>query len=298
MAFLAVGLSGYYMAVTLAGDLRKLLANPPAIRWGAAFAGLGLMFFCVLLGGAIWRQVLRGVGQNLSWRTCLRSHLLSNLGGYLPGYGWKYMGKAYLVQRAGTPMSIASLAVLLEFAGSAISRLFVVVLLMPGAFLMRFGWHVTPLVPWVVRLTVGVLLLAAPWILQVVVVHLRSGKRFSQLAVRPSALLGALCLMCATWLLHGLAFSLLTASAYDVRPEQLVPLVFSNTSSFLVSLLLFFVPAGLGVRESVVMFTLEDILPAGMSALGAVFGRLALVIAELLGALMGSLLGIRERLCK
>ena len=104
--------------------------------------------------------------------------------------------------------------------------------------------------------------------------------------------------MSATWLLHGLGFALLTAAVYDVRPQQLLPLIFSNTTSFLVSLLVFLVPAGLGVRESVVMFTLQGLLPAEISALGALIGRLALVIAELLGVLVGSWLGLRERLCE
>jgi len=58
------------------------------------------------------------------------------------------------------------------------------------------------------------------------------------------------------------------------------------------------VPAGLGVRESVVILTLQGVLPDAIVALLALLNRLVLIVAEVMGALLGSGIALRERLCK
>ena len=106
----------------------------------------------------------------------------------------------------------------------------------------------------------------------------------------------ALAIMCFTWLLYGVSFSLLVKSFYDIAPGEIGNVVFSTTTSFLVSLLMFFVPAGIGVRESVVIYMLEPTLPAAIVTVSALSSRATLLLAELLGALMGSWMSVRRRL--
>ena len=298
VALVAVALSAYYVVSKLAASLRQITTMHLVPRWSYALAALAVTLVCVFLGGIIWHLVLRGVGQDLGWRTCMRAHLLANLGGYLPGYGWKFVGKAYLIQRAGVPVAWVSFAVLLEFAGLAVSRAVVALSALPPAFLNRFGWEIKPGALWLSRSMAWALLLAVPWLLQILLRYLPQAARLRRTQIRPRPLALASLLMCFTWLLYGLGFALLTRAIFDVGPEHLASLVFSTTTSFLVSLLMFFVPAGLGVRESVLIFTLEGLLPDAIITLGALLSRVVLIIAEVLGALAGSWMGLRERLCK
>ena len=298
VALLAVGLSGTFVFIRLRDSLVPLASMAVSLRWGDAFISLGCTFLCVLMGGVIWRQMLRGVGQDLNWSACMRGHLLANLGGYLPGYGWKFVGKAVLAQRAGVPASWVSLAVLIEFTGLALTRLVIALWALPFELLAIFGLSVGSGVLWLARVLALALLVVSPWIIGWLVRRARTREKMRALTVRPFALLSGLGLMCLTWLLYGLGFVFLARAVYPIEMIQVGPLVFSTTTSFLVSLLMFFVPAGLGVRESVVILTLEGILPVGIVTLIALLNRLILIIAEVLGALLGSGIALRERLCK
>jgi len=298
VAVVAVGLSGAFVVLRLRDSLGELATMDLSLRWSDALLALLCTFGCVLLGGVIWRLVLRGVGQELNGSACMRGHLLANLGGYLPGYGWKFVGKAVLAQRAGLPGGWVSLAVLLEFIGLAVTRLVIALWAVTPAVLQGLGLPVGTWVLWAARLIALLLMLAAPWVLAWLTQRRANTGRLCGLTVRPCALLAALGLMCLTWLLFGLGFVFLARAVHPIVVGQVGPLIFSTTTSFLVSLLMFFVPAGLGVRESVVILTLQGVLPDAIVALLALLNRLVLIIAEVLGALLGSGIALRERLCK
>jgi len=298
VAVVAVGVSGAFVVLRLRDSLGELATMDLSLRWSDALLSLLCTFFCVLLGGVIWRLVLRGVGQELSWSACLRGHLLANLGGYLPGYGWKFVGKAVLAQRAGLPAGWVSLAVLLEFIGLAVTRLVIALWAVTPNLVRGLGLPVGAWMLWSARGLALLLMLAAPWILARVSQSGTMPERLRGLTVCPRALLAALALMCLTWLLFGLGFVFLARAVHPITVGQVGPLIFSTTTSFLVSLLMFFVPAGLGVRESVVILTLQGVLPDAIVALLALLNRLVLIVAEVMGALLGSGIALRERLCK
>lgn len=85
-----------------------------------------------------------------------------------------------------------------------------------------------------------------------------------------------------TWGLFGLAFCFLVASLFPVPNSQIPSLVFSSTVSIIVSIVAFFAPVGIGVREGVMTFLLGFWLPGPYPALVAVLSRIVLIAAELL----------------
>jgi uncharacterized membrane protein YbhN (UPF0104 family) len=78
----------------------------------------------------------------------------------------------------------------------------------------------------------------------------------------------------------GFGFFLLVASLYQVTIGQMPSFVFAISMSFIAGLLAFFVPAGIGVREGVLVFLLSFWLPAPVAAAAAIMARVILAIGE------------------
>jgi hypothetical protein len=83
-----------------------------------------------------------------------------------------------------------------------------------------------------------------------------------------------------------------------IDAHQFVAAIFSTSISWVLSLLVFFVPGGLGVRESVIIYTLGNVLPESIAVMGALTSRAILILAELSGALIGVWMWRRHPLCK
>jgi glycosyltransferase 2 family protein len=292
----AVGLSTFYIIARLRENLAQLAEWRLAPAPLPLVAALVLTFLCILLGGTSWRLVLGALGQRPPLRDCLRAQFLSNLGGYLPGYGWKFVGKGLLSRRFAQPGTVSA-AVLVEFASLAVTRLVVALVMVPAAFGQRLGvqpswWHMA-----LTRTLAMALLVGFPWALRGIaaLVNGRRRGRWRLPEVDARCLLAALALMAFTWIIYGLGFALLVRAIDPaITPGDAPMLIFGVTSSYLASLLMFFVPAGLAIREGVVLLTLEHTLTPPVALAAAVLSRLVLLAAELLGAAVGALMRDRR----
>jgi glycosyltransferase 2 family protein len=141
------------------------------------------------------------------------------------------------------------------------------------------------------------LLVGFPWALRGIaaLVNGRRRGRWRLPEVDARCLLAALALMAFTWIIYGLGFALLVRAIDPaITPGDAPMLIFGVTSSYLASLLMFFVPAGLAIREGVVLLTLEHTLTPPVALAAAVLSRLVLLAAELLGAAVGALMRDRR----
>jgi len=97
----------------------------------------------------------------------------------------------------------------------------------------------------------------------------------------------------AYWLLTGLAFAVFVRSLYPL-PAAEVPLVAAAyAAAYAAGFLSLLTPAGLGVREGVLVVALAPVLPAGPALVVALLSRLWMMAFELLGA--GVALAVERR---
>jgi hypothetical protein len=115
------------------------------------------------------------------------------------------------------------------------------------------------------------------------------------MSIDKRALWLALGVMCITFVLYGAGFAVLLGAASELTLDGLAAAIFSTSSSSAISLIMFFVPAGLSVRESVIIYTLEGVFPEAMVTVGALVSRGVLVVAEVVGSLVGSWLALSGR---
>ena len=300
VGIVAVGISTYYVVQKLGVGFRELASSRISPDPYFLALALSVTFLSVYSGGSVWYLMLRGMGGAVRWRTCVRTQLLSNLGGYVPGYGWKHVGKAYLVHREGVNLRLASAAALLEFAYLGATRVVVLLSTVPEAFMIRFGLSAWLPYLGVLRAVVWAAMVVSPWALTYIAVRRsqRARSRWAEAELKPQAILGAALLMCANWLLTGLGYVVVMRSIHPVGFDQVLPVISSTTTSFIVSLILFFIPAGLSVREGVIIYMLEGVFPAAIVGVGTIVSRVVLLLAELMGVGVGLLLWRRDKLCK
>ncbi len=264
----------------LAGSVGKM-------EWGwLAFAGM-LCLIYRLLNAAAWGGVLRAVGQPIGARLAARMWIRAEACRWLPGSLWSYGSRMVLSTRAGIPSLIVGAAMALELALTLSSW---AVLGIVGGLICGLAVDLPVRLPVLLLilssfLTVVVLLTLVPrkqdWLcnkLQGV------SRRFCLLGqVRPRARIAGsvFVLYSLLGLFNGLAFWLVLQG---IAPEANVPLlaaIAANALAWLIGFLAIFAPAGLGVREGVLVLLLAPWLPWELGMVAAGCWRLLQIASEL-----------------
>ena len=275
----AVVVAGFFVATLLArwrevADMKWRLA--PGI-----FALACLLLACsYALVAALWGEALRrAAGTRL--RAGARIWFLSNLARYVPGNVWSFVGAVELARRVGVARR-TTLAVMATTQALSVGVALLVglpVLLAERASLGR------PALLGAAALAVAA---AAAVALRGQLLGL-ARRRWPELDAAdlvPSA--GTVALLvagyAAYWAVTGLAFAALVRSLVPLAASAVPLVVAAYAAAYAVGFLALVTPAGLGVREGVLVVALAAVMPAGPALLVALVSRLWMMLAELAGA--------------
>ena len=274
---LSLACVGWVMAGVLREtDELEFLELSPLPLMGAA----GLLLLAYLGRAAVWTMLLRRTGQDVPWGTGARVFLGSQLGRYVPGKVWQLGGAAWLGTRAGlaaAPCVVTTVLIVLlhNLVGAALGL---------GA-LTRVG--ASPGIAALAAVLLGGAALAgvAGALSRGAVRHLPA--RFgwaAQGVVMPSArdlMLTAAGLM-GVWLLMGAALQLVSASGFaDGRDLGWGEAVSLMAASAVAGFIVLAAPAGLGVREVVLVAALLESHTRAEAGVIALVSRLLMTAVEL-----------------
>ena len=245
---------------------------------------LGLSLLCYLVGMAVfaefWRRAVGALAGNLPRLDCHFAYFVSQLGKYVPGKAWVILiryalvGKNCLSFRAATASSVYET---FNVMGSGALLSFPVLLLLGG----------DPTLPWL-ALGLSAVLLAAchppvsGWI--ATVAGWGSGREGKLVPVPSWRVLGkGAPLLILGWVLAGASFPLAGAGigvAYP-GPGEVVLTAAASGLAVAAGFVVLVAPAGLGVREWLLVETLGPSVGEGPAALVAVAARGLQVCGEL-----------------
>lgn len=278
----------------LAGVLLVVLGQRLAVTWpevvsaGLRFSLGWLLASVVLLGSyllmraLLWHRLTVVVGAGIRWDRAVSAWFYSQVGKYIPGKVFLYLGRLFLYVREGRSGAAVSFAFALEWL---LSILAASILGLLGAVGRR-----VPGIP-----SFGLWLLGGSLVLVVVSLHPvlleRAAARVSRiLGVAPfgkppawRTLVGLTVLYILSWGICGLGFFSFLRSFYPVEATEIVFIAGSFSSAALIGTLVVFVPAGLGVREGVLAMLLSQILPEPAAVAGALLARGWFLVGELAG---------------
>lgn len=229
-----------------------------------------------------WRHALALVGVEAPMLACVTWYFVGEIGKYVPGGIWPVVGRAELARRGGHPRSGAYASVALSLGALYLSGMLVVAVLLPLRFVDEGSdWL------WVlVLLPIGLALLHHRPLGWMVERAERVMKRTLTVTIPPwSASMGLVLRYIPAWLLIGTS-TWCVARAFDPNVGWLT-IAPAAMLSWVVGFVLVPVPGGVGVREAAFVALVGGSVPAGVRATVAVVARLAFMLVDALGALIG-----------
>lgn len=230
-----------------------------------------------------WRRMLAGWGPGLRFGEAARIWVISSMGKYLPGKVWAIAGMALLAQRRGiSPGIAAASALMLQVVSIGTGALLVGATGMtvleshhPGVRLALAG----------VLIASGVGLVAVSWPPLARRLLSRLATPDQRVTPRAGAVGFGIAANLAAWAGYGVALWLLARGVLPSAGLTLPDAVAGFAGSYIVGLLFLLAPGGLGVREGVFVWMVQDrIGPANALVLAGV-SRIGMTIADLLAAL-------------
>jgi glycosyltransferase 2 family protein len=220
-----------------------------------------------------------------------RIWFLSNLARYVPGNIWSYVGAVELARREGVArrvtLAVMALTQVLSVGVAVAAGL--PVLLAERARLGRpalLGAAVVAVVAGLAVLFRGRLLELAR----------RRVPGFDPRELTPSA--GTVAWLVAGyacyWAVTGLAFAALVAALHPLAAGDVGLVVAAYAAAYAAGFLALLTPAGLGVREGVLVVALAPVLPAGPALVVALVSRVWMMLVELAGAAVAQLVARRR----
>jgi len=268
---LAVGAACMLIALKATAHRAHQAVYPGTVRLAAATA---LLVVAAVLVGWAWPLVLAARGQ--AARRLAAGFYLSLLGKYLPGGMWQPVGQVGTARRQGLGLAEATTATVVFALVQLVGGLAIgTALAVAGAGVpVAFRWLAAP----------GVLALALLDRRWMVWALGRVPRRVRPAAATTAAAVPAQLPLLRSWaattagaVVGGLAFAVVLQGVATVA---LLPAMLAWPVAWAVGFMAVFVPAGLGVREAVLVGLLSGIAPIPAILAASIFLRLATIAAE------------------
>ena len=260
----------------------------PKPRWISA--GLSLYLVSLGLADLVVRHLYRHLGIILNAPRGFVLYMVPTLGRYVPGKVLSLAGHVAIARRYGVDFSTAAAAIALltviGLTSAIIAGFFFLLVQPPGIVDER-------LLRWVLvagMVLISVALMPALW-LRLANAGLRLFRR-APLAVVPghSVMLTSLLMMSVHVVLITAGYAAMTSGVIGLGLDNLPIFVGAICVANVLGFLAVFAPAGIGVREGVLMLLLSPTLGSGPAALFAVTLRLVQVAGDTATAAIGLIL--------
>jgi uncharacterized membrane protein YbhN (UPF0104 family) len=259
--------------------------------WLALSAVAFLLFY--FMQAVVWWLVLRGVAVRCDLLTAAATWAKSIPARYIPGNVFMFVGRAWLSHAQGMPVDRVSAAMVYEQALGVCSALVTVGLLFPF-------WEYHPG-------ATALSLIGIPVI--IVLLHPRVfgplAGRALRVAHRPPlevtlrfrSVCALLAYFVVSWFVAGVGAWLLARAVTGLAVDALPLVVVANALAYVVGMVAFFIPSGIGVREAVLTASLARQLPAGVALAWALLLRVWVTVVELafVGIVAGLEAAVRRR---
>ncbi|MFQ5671476.1 MAG: lysylphosphatidylglycerol synthase domain-containing protein [Nitrospinales bacterium] len=248
------------------------------VHFDLAFVALSvfLLSAAIFSAGWGWFIILRSVGINAPYRLVQYNWFLSNLGKYIPGKIWTISSRVYLHSAHNHSAKQVVSASLLEAIFSYTVAVLVVLIL--AVYLGKLNVYLGPLA---LIFFLGCLFLSPRLFSKALNLGLSLIKKGDiQITLDIVSRLKIAFVYLGAFIFWGLAFSFFVKSLFPVAPSEFAYFTLSFVFSSLAGMLAFFVPKGVGVRESMLVLMLSPVIGEPAALVAAISSRLWIVLTE------------------
>ncbi|MEO0230513.1 MAG: lysylphosphatidylglycerol synthase domain-containing protein [candidate division WOR-3 bacterium] len=240
-------------------------------------AGIVILSLVIICYPFLWKFILGSLGYGIKSRTAVISWIYSNIGKYMPGKVWQFIGRTALTKKVKPEITLFT--VFLEVAISFSAAVMVFFLRFMVVKNMPILWFI-----YAAFLFLILLLVQHPKVVSFVLrifAKLRKQEfcvSSMKLSIKNSVMLFFAYFV--LWVFTGFSFwIMIQGSKINVG---LLDAVTTYPISWILGYLFLIAPAGLGVREGVLMSLLKGIYPETVASAYSVLTRIALVTSDFL----------------
>lgn len=243
----------------------------------AVLFALPLYFLTVLA----WFTILQGLGAKLTLRQTLRVWMFANLGRFIPGTIWQYLGRVALAEKQGLARPLVVGSLVLEISLLLISGVLLVILSVPfwgipSPLDLRYLLIFTPLL---------IVVLKPEWfgrVSRMIQKLLRRDETVVNLDLPVKFSLTALFFEGLSFTLSGVVVFLLLRAIIPLPAMTLLSIVGMYALSWLIGYVTLIAPGGVGVTEGSLAALLSLYAAFPLASVVAVGFRVVLTIVELI----------------
>jgi glycosyltransferase 2 family protein len=271
----AVGIGGYAVAT----EWTSVRAALVRLGFLPAIWALASVLVALIATMQVWRVLLAAFGSPLPIRTAARILFIGQLGKYLPGSIWPVLAQMELGAEHQVPRRRSASASVLTMLVSLLTGLLTALVTLPfvaGSTSYRWVFLAAPVL----------LVCLYPKVLN------RLLDRLLRLTRRPGlekpltgrALAGALGWALASWIFFGLQIWLLATRLGAPYGKGALIAIGGFAFSWCVGFVIVFVPAGVGIRDVLLVALLGPMIGTGAATAVALVSRAVMTVADLLAA--------------
>src|ERR1700741_2049030 len=249
---------------------------------------LAAVDFGVLATGEVWKHCLAALGSQVSSSAARQIFFPAQVGKYLPGKVWPFLAQIRFAKEHGVPGSLALLS------GSVFLVVHTVTSVLVGALLLisqpdlvgKFGWA-------------GAFIPLSLLVLHPKLINWLARKLAARSGVEPPVLrwknlVQPVLWMVPAWVAYGAAGYLLAAPFTDSVLQLLVVCTRAVALGWLVGMVVFIAPAGVGAREAVLILALTPLLGVAAATTVSLLLRVGHTLADIVLALRYGLVRARR----
>ncbi|MCX7107417.1 MAG: hypothetical protein NTV66_07545 [Methylococcales bacterium] len=267
----------------------------PALSWNTASTitaamTVGLVVLNIGIGGVIWRCLLLDNGVSVFWRQVLVIFSIAQLGKYLPGNVGQHVGRVFMAKEIDIPITITLCTMMVEMLwGVGIGGGLAIAALIEFVDGDKLGLQFSPL-----QLGLGTfILLFMPWLgigflnkyLPKLAKRLSGGGVMATPKLLTAVFVAVLFLLC--FVIMGLILKLQAQWFFGVTKGNMFELTCLFSVAWLAGYLLPGAPAGLGVREAVMVLLLSPVLGAGTAVGLGITLRVTTTVGDAVAFMLG-----------
>jgi len=242
--------------------------------------GIFLISLLYFLQSSGWYLITKKFNADIGFAKSFTYWIYSQLGKYIPGKIWIPVSRSYFYEKEGISLKRTTFLFLLETVFSAtsaciISLLFLI--LYKSEVLERYLFlFLVFVVAFCVFLHPKIFFMVINFLLRLLKKNKLEGVSFTYFYV-----LKVLFIYFLAWGLLGIGFYFIASSVFSIGIEYVPLFIAALSFSFVIGYLAVFAPAGLGVREGMLILVLSSVLPVAVSTAISVLIRVFTTVVEL-----------------
>ena len=268
-----VALLLFYVFFSIVKNFNTLKAYHWQINIFLIVSGIIALLVANTIATLVWKGIVASLGRNLTFSESFYAWILSRLGRYIPGKVWMIAGRIALVEKIEKRIALLSIGI--EVLLDILAAVTLAILTFP---LLRLNDHfVTPPLWTIVIVFLVIFVVLNPVFVRWFITKYTSLEA-SEVAFNVIQLGKFYTALLCLWLLR-MAGHWLVIRGVGISLGYF-KLIGAFSASWIIGLISPFAPGGLGVREGLITFLLENVTTPGIGGIVAIITRLSSTVQD------------------